>query len=65
MPWIGGLLSGNRAAYEYLPTSVDGFPSPAELRALMEEVGFFEVSYLPLTFGIATIHYGRKAEHRG
>ncbi len=65
MPWIGGLLSGNRAAYEYLPTSVDGFPSPEGLQALMEETGFFEVSYVPLTMGIVTIHHGRKAERRG
>ena len=36
LPWVGGLLSGNRAAYEYLPTSVDGFPSPEGLLALME-----------------------------
>jgi len=64
LPWIGGLLSGNRAAYEYLPTSVDGFPSPEGLTALMEDAGFFEVSYLPLTFGIVTIHRGRRAERR-
>ncbi|MFQ5803297.1 MAG: class I SAM-dependent methyltransferase [Candidatus Methylomirabilales bacterium] len=65
LPSIGGLLSGNRAAYEYLPTSVDGFPSPEGLRALMEGAGFYEVSYLPLSFGIVTIHQGRRAEHRG
>ena len=64
LPWVGGLLSGNRAAYEYLPTSVDGFPSPEGLLALMEDAGFFEVSYLPLTFGIVTIHRGRRADCR-
>ncbi|MFQ5657969.1 MAG: bifunctional demethylmenaquinone methyltransferase/2-methoxy-6-polyprenyl-1,4-benzoquinol methylase UbiE [Candidatus Methylomirabilales bacterium] len=65
LPSIGGLLSGNRAAYEYLPTSVDGFPSPEGLQALMEETGFSHVSYLPLTFGIVTIHQGKKTAHRG
>ena len=62
LPLIGGLLSGNRAAYMYLPTSVDGFPSPQGLMALMEDAGFSGVSYLPLTFGIVTIHQGMKAE---
>ncbi|MFQ5801343.1 MAG: bifunctional demethylmenaquinone methyltransferase/2-methoxy-6-polyprenyl-1,4-benzoquinol methylase UbiE [Candidatus Methylomirabilales bacterium] len=65
LPLIGGLLSGNRAAYEYLPTSVDGFPSAEGLQALLEEVGFSQVSYSPLTFGIVTIHQGRKVDHRG
>lgn len=60
LPWIGGFLSGNRAAYEYLPTSVDSFPSPEGLRDLMEKAGFSEVSYSSLTFGIVTIHQGRK-----
>lgn len=65
LPWIGGLVSGNRAAYEYLPSSVDDFPSAEALRVLMEEAGFVQVSYLPLTFGIVTIHEGRRAGPHG
>jgi demethylmenaquinone methyltransferase/2-methoxy-6-polyprenyl-1,4-benzoquinol methylase len=65
LPWIGGLLSGNRAAYEYLPASVDGFPSPEGLQALMEDAGFVDVSVVHLTFGIVTVHQGRKAVPRG
>jgi len=61
LPWIGGLLSGNRAAYEYLPASVDGFPSPEGFQALMEDAGFIDVSVTHLTFGIVTVHQGRKA----
>ena len=60
LPWIGGLISGNRSAYEYLPASVDGFPSPEGLKLLMEAQGFSHVSYAPLTFGIVTVHQGRK-----
>lgn len=60
LPWIGGLVSGNRSAYEYLPASVDSFPSPEGLCALMEDAGFTDVSYTSLTFGIVTIHRGRK-----
>jgi demethylmenaquinone methyltransferase/2-methoxy-6-polyprenyl-1,4-benzoquinol methylase len=65
LPWIGGLLSGNRAAYEYLPASVDGFPSPEGLRSLMEDAGFTDVSVVHLTFGIVTVHQGRKAARHG
>lgn len=65
LPCIGGFLSGNRAAYEYLPASVDGFASPEGLRILMEDAGLSGVSFVPLTFGIVTIHQGRNAGHRG
>jgi demethylmenaquinone methyltransferase / 2-methoxy-6-polyprenyl-1,4-benzoquinol methylase len=65
LPWIGGLVSGNRAAYAYLPASVDGFLSPTDLTVLMEEVGFAEVMVRSLTFGIVTIHRGRRAGPRG
>jgi demethylmenaquinone methyltransferase/2-methoxy-6-polyprenyl-1,4-benzoquinol methylase len=60
LPWIGGVISGNRSAYEYLPSSVDGFPSPEGFKELMEAQGFSYVSYIPLTFGIVTVHQGRK-----
>lgn len=65
LPWIGGLVSGNRAAYEYLPASVDDFPSSEGLRVLMEQTGFSQVSVLPLTFGIVNIHQGRRIGHHG
>ena len=65
LPWIGGLLSGNRAAYEYLPASVDGFPSPEGLQALMEDAGFIDVSVVHLTFRIVTVHQGKKAARHG
>lgn len=65
LPWIGGVLSGNRAAYEYLPASVDGFPSPERLQALMEDAGFIDVSVVHLTFRIVTVHQGRKATRHG
>jgi len=65
LPTIGGLVSGNRAAYAYLPTSVDGFLSPDGLRVLMEQTGFAPVAVRPLTFGIVSIHQGQKAGSRG
>ena len=43
LPRIGGVVSGNREAYAYLPNSVFKFPSPPELSSLMEKCGFSEV----------------------
>lgn len=58
LPRIGGLVSGSRGAYEYLPDSVSRFPDQERLAELMREVGFAEVSYQNLTGGIAALHLG-------
>jgi len=60
LPRIGGLVSGERSAYSYLPASVARFPEPAEFAALMERAGFVSVRYQPLSFGIAWLHRGEK-----
>ena len=62
LPFIGGLISRNRAAYEYLPASVDTFPAPAEFRKMLSEVGFTEVTSRSQSFGIAQIYIGKKAK---
>lgn len=58
LPMIGGLISGHRTAYRYLPESVANFPSPEALAARMRAVGFSGVTWKPLTLGIAAIHSG-------
>jgi demethylmenaquinone methyltransferase/2-methoxy-6-polyprenyl-1,4-benzoquinol methylase len=60
LPWIGGIISGDPAAYSYLPASVAAFPPPEAFAALMEKAGFGAVSWTPLTGGIATLHRGDK-----
>lgn len=60
LPLLGGLISGSFGAYRYLPESVEAFPPPEALKALMEEAGF-SVRYEVLTFGVAAIHVGDKA----
>ncbi len=62
LPWLGGLMSGDRDAYSYLPASVSAFPSPTQLVRLMEQVGFHDVRFRALTGGIVTLHVGRKSE---
>jgi len=59
LPWIGGLISGSRDAYTYLPESVRKFPTAPELAAMMRSAGFAEVSFEYLTGGIVALHLGR------
>jgi demethylmenaquinone methyltransferase/2-methoxy-6-polyprenyl-1,4-benzoquinol methylase len=58
LPRIGALVSGDAAAYSYLPASVERFPAPEAFAALMERAGFTAVSWRLLTGGIACLHRG-------
>ena len=60
LPWIGGLVSGSRGAYEYLPDSISKFPNQDALAAMMRAAGFVEVSFENLSGGIAALHIGRR-----
>jgi demethylmenaquinone methyltransferase/2-methoxy-6-polyprenyl-1,4-benzoquinol methylase len=60
LPWIGGLLSGDRGAYAYLPASVSRFPDAAAFQALMNGAGFADVVSRPLTGGIARLYRGER-----
>lgn len=62
LPRIAGAVSGDRAAYSYLPASVSRFPDPAAFGRLMEEAGFVDVVRKGLTAGIAHLHRGEKRE---
>lgn len=63
LPRIGQLLARNsEAAYKYLPQSVSEFPQDEELVDLMREAGLSDITWTPLTFGIATLYVGRKPE---
>ncbi|MCC6953461.1 MAG: bifunctional demethylmenaquinone methyltransferase/2-methoxy-6-polyprenyl-1,4-benzoquinol methylase UbiE [Deltaproteobacteria bacterium] len=60
MPWIGKLLTGNRAAYEYLPKTSAAFPSGVAFLELMRGAQFRDLAARPLFFGIAFIYSGTK-----
>jgi demethylmenaquinone methyltransferase/2-methoxy-6-polyprenyl-1,4-benzoquinol methylase len=61
LPRVGGLVSGDRSAYSYLPVSVAGFPTADEFGALMQDAGFGAVRWKTLSGGIACLHRGEKA----
>lgn len=60
LPAIGGWISGDRGAYEYLPASVLRFPAPDKFAAMMQEAGFVSVEHKPLTLGICRMYTGHK-----
>ena len=60
LPRIGGILSGDRDAYTYLPKSVSRFFLPEQLGALMESVGFASVKYRVWTMGTVALHSGTR-----
>jgi demethylmenaquinone methyltransferase/2-methoxy-6-polyprenyl-1,4-benzoquinol methylase len=62
LPLMGGLISGSRYAYSYLPASVQKFPDQEQLSLLMEQAGFDRVQFENLTGGIAALHMGRRPE---
>ena len=60
-PLVGGLLSGDRSAYEYLPRSVDNFESVEEISRCMRDAGLSEIRVRRLMFGGCNVHIGVKA----
>ncbi|HEX7937794.1 MAG TPA: bifunctional demethylmenaquinone methyltransferase/2-methoxy-6-polyprenyl-1,4-benzoquinol methylase UbiE [Gemmatimonadaceae bacterium] len=60
LPFIGGLISGNRGAYRYLPESIARFPSAAELGQRLSNAGFAKVRWELLTMGTVAVHVGTR-----
>jgi demethylmenaquinone methyltransferase / 2-methoxy-6-polyprenyl-1,4-benzoquinol methylase len=60
LPSIGRLISGDSVAYQYLPDSVDVFPSGKEFLQVMKGCGYINTSCKPLSMGIAHIYIAEK-----
>lgn len=59
LPKIGGWVTGNPKAYEYLQGSSAAFPCRDEFAKLMESTnGFARVEWRPLSLGIAYMYKG-------
>ena len=57
---IAGLLSGDRDAYRYLPSSLEGFPTAESLEQLLREAGAAHASHRRLGGGSVALHSARK-----
>ena len=62
LPTIGGWISGDRGAYEYLPASVLRFPAPDKFVGMLYQAGFSKVEHRSLTLGICRMYIGIKGE---
>lgn len=60
LPAIGGLISGSRQAYGYLPASVSRFPGPAELAERLRAAGFASVRFELWMGGIVALHLAQR-----
>ena len=60
VPLIGGIISGQREAYTYLPESVAAFPRPPEIQRIMASAGLRDVRYRLMMLGTVAIHWGTK-----
>jgi demethylmenaquinone methyltransferase/2-methoxy-6-polyprenyl-1,4-benzoquinol methylase len=62
VPWLGGLISGQRDAYTYLPYSLGAFISPAEIAGVMQQAGWEGVRFWRRMLGTVALHRGQKPE---
>lgn len=56
VPLIGRLFSKDARAYNYLPESVRVFPEGLEFVRILENIGFRNIEWQPLTFGACAFY---------
>ena len=60
VPLFGQVITGQRDAYKYLPSSAETFLTPAELAGIMESLGFQQVRYQLFMMGTVALHVGTR-----
>ncbi len=55
LPVIGGIISGDKEAYKYLPNSVEEFDEKINMKELLKNSGFDKIDVYKLTFGIVQL----------
>jgi demethylmenaquinone methyltransferase / 2-methoxy-6-polyprenyl-1,4-benzoquinol methylase len=60
LPTLGGLISGKRRAYAYLPDSVMKFPRPPQMKVLILAAGFSNPTWTSYTLGTAGLYRATK-----
>lgn len=56
LPFIGGLISGHKEAYRYLPKSILAFPKADKFVPLLRQAGFRQVAVRKFTFGTCVMY---------
>jgi len=60
LPLVGGWISGERAAYAYLPASIARFPRPPQMLAMLSTAGFTTPTWKGFLFRAAGLYTARK-----
>ncbi len=60
IPRLGAAVAGAPEAYAYLVESIRGFPDQERFKGAIETAGFRDVTYRDMTFGVVSMHSGRK-----
>jgi demethylmenaquinone methyltransferase/2-methoxy-6-polyprenyl-1,4-benzoquinol methylase len=60
LPRIAGLVTGDRAAYDYLNNTIAEFPGREVLAQEIRAAGFSSVSAQGMTFGIVALHEAQR-----
>lgn len=60
IPLLGKTLSKDKNAYHYLPETIKAFPQGEVMKTVIAKVGFSEVEFRRLTFGICTLYTATK-----
>ena len=63
LPLIGRVISKHPSAYNYLPASVEAFPSPEQFSQQLRDAGFGTVRAVPLTFGVVYMFVAVNGPH--
>ncbi len=56
IPFVGGLVTGDRSGFEYLRDSIQAFPPQEVVAGELREAGFSQVAYENLTGGIVAVY---------
>jgi len=60
LPWLGGRVAGDAAAYRYLAESIRMHPDQPTLAVMLERAGLEQVEYFNLAAGAVAVHRGYK-----
>ena len=60
IPFVGGLFSIDKKAYDYLPASIEVMAQGKEMVDLLTRCGFSEAAVRPMTFGICSLYTATK-----
>ncbi|KAG8597007.1 hypothetical protein GDO81_002141 [Engystomops pustulosus] len=60
IPVLGQVIAGDWKSYQYLVESIRRFPPQEEFKEMIEDAGFFKVTYHNLTSGVVSVHSGFK-----